>query len=181
MVGLYPQLLGSAWNDLHEAVRRLHADTASVQATGSFRICHGNGRLARCLLGLLGMPPAGEDVPTRLIISPWGDGEKWSRTFGGRPLITTQWPRGRGVLAERLGALELRFRLKVQDGALIYRQTGVVLRLGPFPIPLPGRFAPQVTAREEPGDGPNQTRVSVQVVLPLIGLLISYHGGMARE
>src|SRR5437868_9093763 len=173
-VGLYPQLLGSAWSDLHETVKRLHMETAPVQATGSLRIRHGNGRIARCLLSLFGMPPAGEAVPTRLAISLYGNGEKWLRTFGDRLLVSTQWPGGRGLLAERFGALELRFRLKVHDGALVYQQTGVALRLLLIPIPLPGWLAPEVAAREKPGGGLNQTHVCVQVVLPWVGLLIAY-------
>ena len=181
VVGLYPQLLGSAWNDLHESVRRLHVDTDPVQATGFFRIRHGNGRLARCLLCLLGMPPAGEAVPTRLDISPCGNGEKWLRTFGDRLVITTQQPGPPGMLAERFRALELRFRIKVNRGALVYWQTNMALRLGPFSIPLPGWLAPRMAAREEPAGGPNRTHVSVQVVVPLVGLLISYDGIMARE
>lgn len=180
IAGLYPQLLGSAWNELHEAVRGLHVDTA-IQATGFFRVRHGNGRLARCLIRLLAMPPAGEAVPVGLAISPCGIGENWSLTFGDRPLITTQWPGRGGVLVERFGALELRFRLQVDGEALVYRQTGVALRLGPFPMTLPSWLAPRVTAREEPGGGPNRTHVSVQVVIPLVGFLISYEGIIARE
>jgi hypothetical protein len=180
-VGLYPQLLGSAWNDLHEAVRRLHAEAAPVQAAGSFRIRRGKGPVARWLLTLLGLPPAGEAVPIRLTISLYGNGEKWLRTFGDRPLVTTQRPGGRSLLAERFGTLELRFRLQVQGGALVYQQTGAALRLARISIPLPGWLTPKVAAREEPGGGPNQTRVCVRVVFPWVGLLISYEGIMTRE
>jgi hypothetical protein len=127
------------------------------------------------------MPPAGEAVPTKLAIFPCGHGEKWLRTFGDRPLITTQWPGSNGMLVERFGNMELRFRLKVQDGCLVYEQAGVALRLGPFLIPLPGWLAPQVAAREEPGDSLNRILVTVQILIPSVGLLISYTGSMASE
>ena len=180
-IGLYPRVLGDSWNNLDETVRHFHVQGRPVRATGSFRIRHGNGRLAGWLLRLCGMPPAGAAVPTQLVVTPHGHGEQWVRTFGDQPLATTQCGRGRDLLVEHLGMLEFRFRLEVTDGVLIYRQTGVALCLGPLSVPLPRCVAPHVVAREEPGGGANQTHVSVQVLMPWVGLLIAYEGTVTSE
>jgi len=179
--GLYPRLLGDSWNNLDVTVRHLHVQGRPVRATGSFRIRHGTGRLARGLLRLCGMPSAGAGVPTQLVVTPHGHREQWVRTFGDQPLATTQCGRGRDVLVERLGILEFRFRLEVTDGELIYRQTGMALCLGPLSVLLPRWIAPEVVAREGPAGMPNRTQVSVQVLMPWVGLLIAYEGAVTSE
>jgi Domain of unknown function (DUF4166) len=180
-VGLYPELLGSAWNQLHESLQQVHRGLAPVRASGYLRICHGEGQVARHLVALFGMPPAGEAVPTLLTVMPCGQGEKWLRTFGGRPMVTTQWPGPPGILIERMGFAELRFQLSVLEGGLIYQPTAVVVSCAPLAIPLPAWLAPRVAAREMPVDGRNRTHISVHVAHPLVGMLISYEGIMTRE
>ena len=84
-------------------------------------------------------------------------------------------------MAEQAGLTELRFRLEVRDGGLIYHPAGAALRLGWLRIPLPRWLAPTVTALESPAEAPGQTVVSVRVSLPILGLLISYEGLMTRS
>jgi hypothetical protein len=179
--GLYPRLLGSDWSRLDETVRRFHVESTSVQASGSFQIRHGNSMMAKWLLWLLGMPSAGEAVPAELVVCAREGGEIWRRTFAGRRLTTTQFPFAGDLLAERLGAVELRFRLEVAAGALVYRQMTAALRIGPLTVPLPRWLRPQVDAREEPAQPPDQAHVIVQVLVPLVGLLIHYEGTIKRE
>ena len=73
---------------------------------------------ARLLARLLRLPHAGDASDTRLVITPQGAGEWWRRTFDGRRMDTRQYQAGDGELAERLGLLELRFRLDAADGSL---------------------------------------------------------------
>jgi hypothetical protein len=181
LTGLYPRLLGDSWHHLDEMVQRLHVQGRPVRAVGSFRIRHGNSRLARWIVRLFGMPPAGEAVPTELVVTPYGHGEQWVRTFAEQPLATTQWGSDHGILVEHLGILEFRFRLEVADGVLVYHHMGVTLCLGPLSIPLPHWAMPQVVAREEPGGGSKRTHVSVQIFMPSAGRLISYEGTVASE
>src|SRR5258707_9502151 len=152
--GLYARLLGSDWSRLDETVRRVHVVSTPVRASGSFRVRHGNSMMAKWLLWLLDMPPAGEAVPARLIVRSCEGGESWVRTFGGRRLTTTQFPLGNSLLAERFGALELRFRLEVAAGALVYRPMSAALRIGPLTVSLPRWLRPQVDAREEAAESP---------------------------
>jgi hypothetical protein len=173
-------LLGASWNDLGQAVQRLHNLGDTVQATGTFQVRHGSNRLARWLARLAGLPPAGEAVEVRLVVTPQGRGEQWRRTFAGRPLVSFQRPRPDGLLAEHLGPLELRFRLEVAAGALIYHLVGVALRFGSLRIPLPRCCAPCVAAWEKPTETPDRVQVSVEVSLPLLGPLLAYEGTVTR-
>lgn len=176
---LYPRLLGDSWYELAGPVRRMHLDGASFRGGGSFRVRHGTGRWARFLAWLVRMPRATGAADVRLTITPLGCGERWERSFDGRSLVTTQRGNPDGGLVERVGPLELRFRLEVRDGALFYRPAGADLRFGPLQLPLPRPVAPCVEAREEP-DGLLRTRVRVIVTAPFAGLLVSYEGCVER-
>jgi len=176
---LYPRLLGTSWSGLPSAVRRCHLRDAAtrVRGSGTFQIRHGNTFLAGFVARVLRMPPAATAVPVQLLITSDKSGERWLRTFGTCPLVTTQREHRNGLLAERTGIMEFWFRLEVVPGGLRYRQIGAALRLGRGSIALLSWLSPQVEAREEAVEGdPNQTQVHVQVTLPLVGLLLSYEG-----
>jgi hypothetical protein len=174
--GLYRQLLNASWDDLGEAVRRLHGDGETIRAAGTFRVRHGHGRLARWLVRLAGLPAESEAVEVRLVITRRDSGEEWSRAFAGRPLVSLQWQRPGGLLAERMGLLVIRFRLEVTGGALIYHSQGAALRLGPLGIPLPRWCSPHISAWEKPAGGEEHIQVAVEVRLPFLGLLLAYEG-----
>jgi len=178
---LYPRLLGASWHDLDEAVRQAHYVGKPVRSSGWLQVRHGSGWLARLLVWLLRMPLAGDAVRTRLVVTPQGKRERWQRSFGARFLVTTQWEESGNLLAERMGPLEIYFRLHATNRALVYRQTGAALRLGPWRLDLPSWLAPRVVAQEEPGGHPERIHVAVEIVAPLLGLLISYDGAMVKE
>src|SRR5262245_60122224 len=100
---LYPQLLGPSWDGLAEDVRRLHGQGEVVHAVGTFEVRHGRGRLARLLAWMARLPAAAPAVAVRLTVTPSDRGEEWRRTFGGRPLVSFQWRRSDGLLAEGMG------------------------------------------------------------------------------
>lgn len=161
-------------------MRRLHGEGETVRAAGTFRICHGNKCLARILVRLGGLPAAGEAVAIRLSVTPNGAGERWHRNFAGKSLVSWQRPRPDGLLAEDMGPLEMRFRLEVRDGALLYHTAGIALRLGPWRVPLPRWCMAKMSGCEWPLGDPRQTAIAVEVCLPLLGLLISYAGTVTR-
>nr|MBA2448629.1 DUF4166 domain-containing protein [Chloroflexota bacterium] len=119
-----------------------------------------------------------EAAEVRLLVDRRGSVERWHRIIGGVPLVTVQRATPGGLLAERLGPLELRFRLAAVGAALVYRQVGLVVRLGTFCLRLPWWISPRVAAREGPADGPSRTRVAVEVTAPTGGLLFSYEGNV---
>ena len=178
--GLYERILRGSWSQLDEAVRRLHAEGTVVRVAGTFRIRHGGGRLVRLLAWLARLPAAGEGVDVGLIITPLDHGEEWRRTFAGRPLVSEQYERGDALLAERVGLLEMWFRLKVANGTLFYESKGAALRLGPLCLRLPGWVTPRLTAREQPEGDRKRAHVAIEMSLPLLGLLVAYEGPVAR-
>jgi hypothetical protein len=180
---LYPRVLGAAWSEIDTALQRMHCDGGPVHAAGVFRIIHGTSVGAKLLLWFLRLPPPTAAAQVELFARPVGESETWLRLFDGKPVVTEQRAVS-GLLAERFGALEFRFRLSFADHAIHYRQVGVMLRVGlpVFPeIPLPGWASPQVSARETAGASEMETRVRVEVSAPLAGLLFSYEGELRRE
>ena len=123
-------------------------------------------------------------MDVRLQVTARGENEEWRRTFAGRPLVSMQSyrPDGRldGVMVERMGIVEIRFRLAVVGGALNYHTMSAAVRLGSLHIPLPSWFSPCVTAWERAVADMNQINVSVDVAFPLLGRLISYEGMLSQ-
>jgi hypothetical protein len=175
---LYARLLGERWGGLHPSLRAAHAVGAALEGRGLFVVRHGDGRPARLVARLAGIPSEADGARVRVTVTPDGRGEWWRRTIGERPLVTRQSGGGDGILAERLGGLELRFRLVATSDRLEYRQVEAAIRVGSARLPLPRPLWVRVDAVEVPGDQPDETRVSVVVSLPLIGRLFSYRGAI---
>jgi hypothetical protein len=169
--GLYERLVGDGWDGLDEPVRRLHL---RARGAGVFAVRRGEGRFARVVARLLGLPEGGEAVPLLLSVEPHGGGERWRRNFAGREFVTEQGEHAGALMAERTGPFELLFRLTAEGGALAYRQEGAFLRVRSLRARLPRLLAPRVEARERAEEG--GVRVSVRVTAPLAGLLIRYEG-----
>jgi hypothetical protein len=180
---LYPRLFGAAWSEIDTALQRMHCHGGPVHAAGTFRISHGTSLGAKVLLWFLRLPPPNAAAQVELFARAVGESETWLRLFDGKPVVTDQRAVS-GLLAERFGALEFRFRLSFADHAIHYRQVGVMLRpaLPFFPeIPLPGWASPRVSARETAGASEMETRVRVEVSAPVAGLLFSYEGELRQE
>jgi uncharacterized protein DUF4166 len=181
---LYPRLFGVAWSEIDTALQQMHCNSEPVHAAGVFRIRHGTSLGAKLLLWFLRLPPPNAAAQVELIVRPVGESETWLRLIDGKPIVTVQRESLSGLLAERFGPLEFRFRLSFADHTIHYPQVGVILRLAlPFfpEIPLPKWASPQVSARETAGASEMETRILVEVSAPLAGLLFSYEGKLRRE
>jgi hypothetical protein len=178
---LYEHLIGPAWDGLPGSIRRVHLAADGLQAAGVFRVEHGASRAARALARLCRLPPAGEAVPLRLSVVREARGERWTRRFGPHALVTSQRGLAGGLLGERFGPLEFRFRLSAAASALRYDHLATRLCAGPLGVPLPGWLAPRITAREDATPAPDRTRVRVGISLPLVGLLLAYEGELTVE
>jgi hypothetical protein len=148
-----------------------------MRGQGRLRVTHGDNSVARALAWLLRLPPAGDAVETRLVVTPCAEGETWQRTLGGHPFNSRQYPAGNGDVAERFGLLELRFRRDEIDSGTTFSQTGAALVAGPLRIPLPRRCAPAVSARED-RVGIRTRHIDVRVVLPVVGPVLTYEGSI---
>ena len=177
---LYPRLLGSAWSNVAEAVRGVHAARPVACSRGRVRVTNGPAPLARILARMLWLPRPGEAVDTRLVVNAAAGEERWVRTFDGRRFDTRQYLATGGELAERYGVFEFRFRLELSRGGIVFRQVGAALWLRHFRLRLPARCAPKVIACEEPA-GDREVAVHVLVDLPLLGPVLTYDGTIAVE
>jgi Domain of unknown function (DUF4166) len=175
-VPLFRQVLGHNWDRLDEQVRRFHDVTTTVQAAGTFRIRHGNHWLARFLIWLLSLPADGDAVDVRLTVTRRGDREHWARQFASQPMDSFLWRRSNGLLAEQMGPWEIRFRLANDGGALAYYPGGARFCLGLLRIPAPRWCAPRVVASERLNLENKGVDCSVEVNLPVLGILIAYEG-----
>jgi hypothetical protein len=127
------------------------------------------------------LPARSDAAPVRLIVSRVAGGERWDRTFPNTRLVSTQYDAGDGLLGENFGLMDVRFRLIVDDGALVYKQQGAALRLGSLRLLIPKSLAPQVTAREIAAADGVTPHILVSVSLPVAGLLVEYEGDLHVE
>src|SRR5689334_23639573 len=118
---MYQGIVGDAWRKLNPAVFKAHLNGGdSLAAKAVFRVEHSRNPLARLMAWLARLPAEADAAPVTLAVRRVPNGETWSRTFGTTKLLSTQVDVGDGLLTEKFGLTELRFRLSVSDGSLIY-------------------------------------------------------------
>jgi hypothetical protein len=178
--GLYARLLGDSWQQLAPAVRLAHTTGSSLSAHGQLHIDRGRNQVARTVAALMRLPRRNAAAETQLAVTSRGDSEHWHRTFDDRQLDTRQYQTGDGLLGERFGILDFRFRLTAVDGSLVFRQVDAAVVCGSLRLRLPAALAPTVEAREDPA-GARGTAIHARVVLPLIGPVLTYDGTMHVE
>ena len=117
-------------------------------------------------------------MPVELAVEVHGERERWVRHFAGRPMITRQWA-AQGLLVEAVSLTQLHFELRVEQGGMRFVQRRCVL-LGL--LPLPGWLAPRIEV-EARGAEPSARawHISVEIHLPVIGLVTRYAGRMLVE
>ena len=178
--GLYPRLLGPAWDQLSPGIREAHAGTTHCALSGVFRIEVGAGLLAWLSRLVMRVPLSPQELPARLLIRPSHGAERWERAIGPWKFSTHQQEH-RQQLRESYGPLLFDFRLDVLDGALHYSQVAFGIGLGPLRLPIPKVLAVRVAALEEPASDQFLTRIAVRVDLPVVGLLVAYSGTLGRS
>jgi hypothetical protein len=173
---LYAHLLGPDWERLPERVRRLHTEGL---ARGRFTLRRGAGPLATLVGWLCRLPPAGEDVPTRLAIRRDGAGLRWERAFGAHALATHQHGVAGPRLVEWHGPIGCVFHVRAEGLGLRYEQVGTWVRLGPWRLGVPRALAPRIEALVT--DTPHGMHVHVRIGAALVGPLLSYEGHVLPE
>ena len=174
---LYRRVLGAAFDRLPPPVQALHDNPSRVAASGICTVERGGHPLARLLAGLFGFPPAGEGVPLRVVVEAHGGRERWAREFGSRRLTSLQGevPGRPGLLFERFGASRFVIDPRPSEAGLSFALVGARL-LG---LPLP-RFLWPVVVGEETAEA-GRYHFNVSIALPLIGLLVRYHGRLTLD
>ncbi|ARQ09119.1 saccharopine dehydrogenase protein [Rhizobium etli] len=174
---LYRRILGDAFEQLPPALAAIHAGGTRL-ASGRARIERGGGFLARLVAGVIGFPPAGEDVPVAVRFVADGEREIWTRSFGAKTFRSWQAAgtgRDRHLLAEVFGPFRVLLAL-VPEG----QKLRLVVRGWRFcGIPLPLFLAPGGKTYEEERDG--RFHFHVEIGGRLTGLVVRYSGWLVLE
>jgi hypothetical protein len=175
---LYRRLLGDAYAQLPAPIQAMHelADTLSVE--GRATIERGHNLVARAIAAAVGFPPAGENVPVKVLFTLRDGREVWRRTFADHSFTSTQ-EEGRGsfdrLMCERFGPFAFGLALVREPGRLRL----VVRRCRVLGIPLPAALAPFGSAYESAEDG--RFHFHVEIRLPVIGLVVGYRGWLVPQ
>lgn len=175
---LFERLLGDAWHDLPEAIKRLHTFSAQSEVTGRCVVERGPGWLSNCIASLFRLPAAGDDVPVSVRFSTENGHERWIRTFG-LHIFTSTMRQGRGrserLLSEWIGPFEFAQALVVEGNELRF----VMRRWAIFVIPLPRWLAPRSNSFETEENG--RFRFHVDISHPWLGRIVRYRGWLDHQ
>ena len=172
----YQTLLGERYDLLHSHVRAAHE---AITAEGRVDVVHGTHLLTPFFIRTMKLPAAGQSSPVRLQVvidhAP-ADGPDaimmWMRQIGATRLDTRQFAR-RGQLVETAGPGSVEFRLRADEGVLVYESE----RCRFLGVPMPRALSPAVRARVSPStDGWH-----VHVVIEWRRHLICTYGGEMRR
>jgi len=173
---LYRRLLGEAYAVLPDAIQAMHDLTDTLTVEGRASVERGSGLIARAIAAVIGFPPAGRDLPVRVVFTRRAGRETWQRTFAGRTFRSIQ-EEGRGrfarLLCERFGPFAFGIALVAETGRLNL----VVRGWSAFGLPMPRALAPVGIAYESVADG--RFRFHVEIKLRLTGLVVRYQGWLA--
>ncbi|MCZ7861797.1 DUF4166 domain-containing protein [Agrobacterium salinitolerans] len=174
-VSLYEEVLGpTAFLALPAPIRALHDTRPSKRFEGMTTIRRGYGLVTGLAARLFGLPAAGDNVPTSVVIECDAHGETWTRHFGGsvlRSRLTRPSVRKPGRITESVGRVSFDIDLDACLGRLYYPIGRAKIGSSPLPWFLTPR---RDTVEYLTGD--DKFHFSVKVVLPVFGHLITYEG-----
>jgi hypothetical protein len=175
----FQSILGAAFAQLPEPVRRLHGLTRDAATAGRAAITAARNPFAWLLCRLAGLPRPGSDVPVTVTFHLDRDGgEYWRRRFRGRRYASAMRAgtgADAGLLVEHFWPFIYCHRLTASPDGLAWKL--VKWRL--LGIPLPRSTVPNVNCFES-GDG-ERFVFDIDVVFPLIGQVIHYRGWLVQE
>jgi hypothetical protein len=164
---LFQQLLGPSFDILPLPVQQIH-QASLVTATGKGSIVRGASLASRIMAWFAKLPPAGTDIPVQVTIRSQAGSERWQRRFGKHKMDSMLRESG-GLLAERLGPVNFRFKLQASAEGIRW----VPVRMNVLGIPLPLKWF-DFAVNETSVDG--RYRFDVRVVIAGVGLLVHYQG-----
>ncbi|MGI9393626.1 MAG: DUF4166 domain-containing protein [Boseongicola sp.] len=170
---LYQKILGSSFDRLPDQVKALHGVTQTQRWIGHSQVRRGKKLGARAIAGIIGFPNTADKVSVSVTLSHHGDGERWTREFGGKTFASFQ-ECGTGkndyLLVERFGIVSVALALVVEEDRLLF----VPRRWSCFGLPLPGVLLPKGETFETEADG--KFCFNVEIMAPIFGLIVAYKG-----
>lgn len=160
--------LDESYQNLPPLLQKAHQDTVHIQ--GTVIVKRGNW-LANIIANILRMPPANANCNLNVYGSHTPLYMKWQRHFESHIMESTFSLKG-AYLSESLGPIKLLLKLNTENNQLNYQ----VKKVSVCGMPIPKLLAPTLIAYEKEYNG--LYRFHVSIGLPIIGLLISYHGDL---
>ena len=165
--GLFPSLLGSAFERLVPAIRAVHGG-ASCHLRGTATVTRGASLIANMLCAITFVPASVALAELEVTISADTGGETWVRHYGrSRPMRSRLVALG-GILIERIGPAALLFQVDEIDGCMKWR----LVRASAFGISLPRSWI-DVTA--DIGTQNGRYSFIVNATLRRVGCVVRYH------
>lgn len=180
---LIGMLMGSQLDALPSVVRAVHAGSGDTCCAGTLDVRQARSKLGRLVARMMGMPASEGDTPVTLVIERSAipgercARERWCRSFAGELMVSDQAIDG-ARLVESIGRLELTFELQVVDDRLIFRHLHTRASLGSRRLLVPRWLAPRVEASVGAAPTGDVLDVSVRIVAPVLGDLLSYAGAL---
>jgi len=175
---LYRRILGDAYASLPRPIQMMHDLKRDLTATGVASVERGKSLLSRLLASIIGLPPAGENVPVKVKFRLEDGREHWQRDFAGKTFASTQ-DEGQGrnarLLCERFGPINFAMALVIESERLRL----VLRRWSILGIALPLWLAPRSNTYEHVEDG--RFRFHVEISHPLTGLIVRYRGWLVPQ
>ena len=168
-MSLFRSVLGEKFDALPAPIKALHEITLPHRFEGRAIVHAADGLIARTIARMSGLPGTSVETDIAVEIERDGDGEIWTRHFPPRPMRTRLWREGE-VLHERLGPIELRFRLEADTNGIVWHP----LSATSAGTPAPDAFLRGIRARESVRDG--RYHFDVGATLPWIGRVVAYDG-----
>jgi len=103
---LYRRVLGEAWDSLPAPLQTMHDVQSERTADGVAVVERGSGLLARLVAFVIGLPPAGTDIPITVSFRTRQGREYWQRNFAGHAFSSVQ-EQGRGRFERLLCFLDV--------------------------------------------------------------------------
>lgn len=169
---LFQQAIGdAAYAALPLSLRAFHERDAATVWSGVADVDGGISLIARLARTVFGLPKAGRDVPISVTVERAGNGEKWTRSFGGGRFVSRMKLSAPSHVTEAIGPFAFDLALGCDGVSVAMPVVGWRL----FGIPLPLALAPGSDSREfEDADG--RYRFDVRLSMPLVGLLAHCRG-----
>ena len=167
---LFKSYLGDRFNDLPEAVQRLHMVQGNQKWRGSSDVMRGAGVFSYVIASIFGFPPAGKAVEIRVDIDATPNRERWIRRFGKRSFHSRLRLDDQNRLYEKFGATEVEMTLELRDGRLYFIPIGWRL----CGLPMPQFLLPKGNSFEFEKNG--KFHFDVKMELPIFGLIVGYKG-----
>jgi hypothetical protein len=173
--GVFPDILGSAFDTLPTALKGLHSG-GMRRYVGIAEVERGVGRIASLVAHAFGFPDAGRSIPVQVMVESDDRGERWTRRFAGRS-FESFLSKGRGrdeaLVTETFGAFTFGIALVADgEGLRFVQRTWSV-----FGIPLPIFIMPGGPASETQ-DRNGNFHFDVDIGLPIIGRVVRYAGSL---